>query len=88
MEPEGQGDNTVAQPQTTKVLAISLRHAARIRPQQTVMARVQVDHKSAVGVGNLAGIVIPKEEVLAQNQCVQYIRSYEGVPSDQDAPRF
>ena len=69
VEPEGPGDNTVAQPQTTKVLAISLRHAARIGPQQTVMAGVRVDHNSAVEVSNLAGIVVPKEEVLAQNQC-------------------
>ena len=69
VEPEGQGDSTVAQPQTTKVLAIPLKHAAWIRPQQTVMARAQVDHNSAVRVNNLTGIVVPKEEVLALNQC-------------------
>ena len=69
VKPEGPGDSTVAQPQTTKVLAISLRHAARIGPQQTVMAGVRVDHNSAVEVSNLAGIVVPKGEVLAQNQC-------------------
>ena len=40
VKPEGQGNSTEVQPETTetKVLAISLSHVARIGPQQTIIA--------------------------------------------------
>ena len=71
VKPEGQGKSTEVQPETiaTKVLAISLSHVARIGPQQTIIAEVKVDHDSTAEVSNLAGIVVPKEEVLARDQC-------------------
>ena len=71
MKPEGQGKSTEVQPETTatKVLAKSLSHVARIGPQQTIITEVKVDHDSTAEVSNLASIVVPKEEILARDQC-------------------
>ena len=68
VEPEGQDDSAEPQPEKSKaeVLAISLSHVAWVGPQQTVIADVQVDYKS---VSDCIGIVVPKEEVLAEYQC-------------------
>ena len=51
------------------MLAVSLSRAACIGPQQTAIAKVRVDDKLVSEVSDLTGIVVPKEKVLAENQC-------------------